>query len=119
MMRKFLIITALLCILFCLASCFSEKEPSPLDYKTSRFWTMRAARSGSPQAQAMVGDMFYNGSGEGKDLKKAWAWYKLAAERGNPSAVEMLPIVASNLSPKDFEKAQEIFSKIKSSLSTN
>jgi len=47
-----------------------------------------AARWANKHAQAWLGWMYLLGRGVERDTKRAWAWMKLAAERGYPEFVE-------------------------------
>ena len=48
------------------------------------------AEQGEPKAQALVGNMYYNGEGIAKDQKEAIRWYHLAADQGHGAAAFML-----------------------------
>lgn len=114
--RPVIIFTWLGVMLICPA-CFFSKEVKVPDHKTSLFWTTRSAQSGSPSAQSMLGEMYYNGNGVTRDLKKSWAWYKLAAEGGDAASKNMLGIIAAELTKEDLGDAQSIFSGLQNTIS--
>ncbi|WP_418067368.1 tetratricopeptide repeat protein, partial [Sedimenticola hydrogenitrophicus] len=55
------------------------------NYEESLKWFKMAAYQGDSIAQFLVGEMYENGQGTGKDLVRAYAWYSLAASGKYPS----------------------------------
>ena len=104
--------------MFICPACFFSSNAKVPDHETALFWTARSARSGSLSAQSMLGDMYYNGNGVARDLKKSWAWYKLAAEGGDAASKNMLGIIAAELSKEDLADAHSIFSGLKNTIQT-
>merc|ERR1719199_1259472 len=63
------------------------------------YWWARAANEGkSAEAMNHLGDMYYKGTGVGKDIEKAKEWWTKAKELGHREATEGL----NNLAPKSF-----------------
>ncbi len=88
--------------------CFFKKPPVEV-HKTSKYWSMKNAKSGSVSAQKMLGSMYYLGDGVPKDLKKAYVWYKLAANQGDSGAQKFVDIITVLLSTDQMEDAQKHF----------
>jgi len=97
-------------IAFC-PGCFQKIVPASDDYKTSMYWSLKSAESGSVSSQKMLGAMYYLGDGVPKDLKKAYMWYKLAAVQGDPAAKKILDIITILLSEDELRDAQALFFK--------
>ena len=55
-------------------------------YLTALKLALPRAESGDPSAQTLIAELYRNGFGVAKDLKKANEWYKFAAESGNREA---------------------------------
>jgi len=91
-----------------LPGCFLTKPPVEA-YKTSEYWSMRNAKTGSVSAQKMLGSMYYLGDGAPKDLKKAYAWYKLAANQGDAGAQKFVDIITVLLTTDQMAEAQKQF----------
>lgn len=69
------------------------------DFKKAMYWWARAANEGkSAEAMNHLGDMYYKGTGVGKDIEKANEWWTKAKELGHREATEGL----NNLAPKSF-----------------
>jgi tetratricopeptide (TPR) repeat protein len=51
------------------------------------------AASGNPEAQTMLGIMYYSGKGVPQDDQAAFSWYQLAAKKGNPQAENNLGVM--------------------------
>ena len=51
-------------------------------------WLQRSAERGEPRAQFVLGTMFFNGDGVGKDWIRAYAWMLRAAASGLPQATQ-------------------------------
>jgi hypothetical protein len=60
------------------------------DYGKAFEWLQKSANQDYPAAQSMLGVMYSNGEGVTRDMKKAAALYKLAAEQGNCSSANSL-----------------------------
>lgn len=64
---------------------------------------------GDKYAQYMVGYMHLHGEGVEQDRIKALAWFRLAAERGEPLLVRMRDEVAAGLTPDQIQTSDVIF----------
>lgn len=68
----------------------------------------RAAEWADKLSQHNIGVMYYHGQGVDKDLPRALAWFRLAAERNYPQIVEMVQQVESELEPAQIARAETI-----------
>jgi len=68
------------------AGLFAEDGVKFIDFDTALDWTMRAAATGSAEAQALAGFIYTSGPPQLRDEAKAMHWYGLAAEAGSPQA---------------------------------
>lgn len=78
------------------------------------YWApyVQKALSGDAKAQCEVGRHSFH--------EYAYAWYSLAADQGEKSAIEYhLPIARNYLSPEKLEKARELVQKIKQEIERN
>ncbi len=91
-----------------LPGCMFKDAPVQ-NYKTFIYWSQRNAEKGSVSAQKMLGAMYYLGEGVPKNLKKAYTWYRLAANQGDPSAQKFLNIITALLPEDQFNEAQALF----------
>ena len=73
----------------------------------------QAARWGNKDAQLTLATMYYNGDGAKKDLKTAYAWAALAAERGASRPMAVREQIGSELSAKDFTKAKALYTEMR------
>lgn len=80
------------------------------DYKLAMLiYTKELAPVGDKYAQYMVGYMNRTGQGVPKNLPRALAWYRLAAERGEPVIVEVRDKLFRKLSPEEVARSNAIF----------
>ena len=56
------------------------------DYASAKALFSAAAATGKAQAQSMLGDIYFDGSGVERDFEKAFTWYKLAAQQSDVHA---------------------------------
>lgn len=70
------------------------------------------APQGDKYAQYMVGYMHLTGRGVVPDPAKALAWYRLAAERGEPKFIEARDALEGTLAAGEQERAQSVFSEL-------
>lgn len=75
------------------------------------------APRGDKYAQYMVGYMHLTGAGVPEDPAVALAWYRLAAERGEPSIELARDELQKSLSPTELATANGLFAKMKAELS--
>lgn len=74
-----------------------------------RIYRQDLAPIGDKYAQYMVGYMHLNGQGVSKDPAEALAWYRLAAERGEPVLIRAHDRLADQLDTTDQAVAERIF----------
>ena len=72
------------------------------DYEESAHW-------GNKLSQFNLGTMYYNGVHVSRDSARAWAWIKLAAERGYPQLVEMEKAIWTELDDTQRARAERVF----------
>jgi tetratricopeptide (TPR) repeat protein len=70
------------------------------------------APQGDKYAQYMAGYMHLQGQGVDADPAAALAWYRLAAERGEPKFIEARDALEAALDPAERERADELFAKL-------
>lgn len=70
------------------------------------------APQGDKYAQYMVGYMHLQGQGVSADPAAALAWYRLAAERGEPKFMEARDELEKTLSAAERERAQALFTSL-------
>ena len=70
-------------------------------------WYQKAANQNHPQAQFLLGAAYYFGKGVKRDLAKAHQWMNLSANAGNPSARIHREAIASKLTPKQAQQAND------------
>lgn len=75
------------------------------------------APKGDKYAQYMIGYMHFSGTGVPEDPAVALAWYRLAAERGEPSIEMARDELLKTLSPTQIATADGLFAELKSELS--
>lgn len=68
----------------------AEQAYAKKDYATALTLYVKLAKRGDVTAQVQVGVLHYMGWGTEKNQKEASAWYKKAAEQGNPTAMNNL-----------------------------
>ena len=90
---------------------FSYYYDVPQDYKVAAQWFRKAAEQGHAEAQFMIGTMYFYGNGVPQDDSEAYAWYNIAAAKGNELASESRDIAAKKLSPRDLSEAQALATK--------
>ena len=88
----------------------------PKSEKEARKWSRLAAKQGNPQAQTLLGSLYYKASGEeSPDTVRAYMWYEVAAAQGNAEARKDLALLTKELSPQQVTEAREKAQKCKSS----
>jgi len=68
----------------------------------------KAALQGDPMAQANTGLMYATGTGTDTDKAKGYAWYSLAASRGNTVAAINRNNLMADMSWEELNRAQAI-----------
>lgn len=88
------------------------------DYDRAYFiYRHELAPKGDKYAQYMVGYMHFSGAGVPEDPAVALAWYRLAAERGEPSIGLARDELQTALTPEQIARANELFAELKAELS--
>lgn len=78
------------------------------DFETARYEALVDAADGKPEAQMLLGQLYFNGEGVEKDLKAAMYWYEKAASQGFVDAQYRLGSLYFDGKydiPKDYDKA--------------
>lgn len=83
------------------------------DYKNAFDYYSIAAELGNPDAQAILGQMYYRGIGVNRDSVQAAEWFRKAAEQGLASAQNCLGVLYQKGEgiAKDYAKAVEWYRK--------
>ena len=63
------------------------------DYKDALEYFKKSARGGETASMVWVGSLYRSGKGCAKDYTKAMLWYKRAADKGNPEAMNNLSMM--------------------------
>jgi TPR repeat protein len=88
----------------------------PKSEKEARKWSRLAAKQGNPEAQTLLGSLYYKTSGEeSPDTLRAYMWYEVAAAQGNAEAKKDLASLEKQLTPQQVTEAREKAQKCKSS----
>src|SRR5258707_1133271 len=88
MRREFLLITLLLTIMYPDFACAQSLSPSsnPQSSRINLKEITKKATSGSIESQFQLGFAYQFGKGVDQDINAAVRWYRMAADRGDPSA---------------------------------
>ncbi len=71
-------------------------------------WLRESARRGYPLAQTSLGVLYLNGDGVQLDRVEAYAWFTLAADQGESSALEAEAALSIELSEEELAHAKEL-----------
>ena len=71
-------------------------------------WLRESARRGYPVAQTSLGVLYLNGDGVPLDRAEAYAWFTLAADQGESSALEAEAALSMELSDEELARAKEL-----------
>lgn len=71
-------------------------------------WLRESARRGYPLAQTSLGVLYLNGDGIPLDRAEAYAWFTLAADQGEASALEAEAALSIELSDEELTRAKEL-----------
>ena len=86
------------------------------DQKEAKKWSRLAAKQGNPQAQLLLGSLYYtHDSDESPDVVRAYMWYEAAAEQGNAEAKKELVSLSKEMSPQQVTDARDKAQKCVSS----
>ena len=69
-----------------------------------------AADGNYPYPQRRLGSLYFLGQGVGRDLKRAYMWYEIAASLGDDGSAGRRDQVASNMTPADIAEAKKLAS---------
>ena len=79
-------------------------------------WYRKAAEQGYGQAQVNLASMYYEGQGVAKDLMEAYAWFNLAASKGDEVARKNLGFLEKQMSAASIlegkKRAKELMKEI-------
>ncbi len=78
------------------------------DYVTARAAFEAGARSGDPESQYMLGQMYAQGRGTLQNYVEAHRWYNLAAARGYGEAVQARDALERRMTPTQIAEAQRL-----------
>ena len=84
----------------------------PRDYEKAAMWYRKAADQGYADARFELGRLYAVGDGVPQDLIQAYIWTGLAADQGHGKAVEILEILALQMSPAQLAEAQQSLRKM-------
>jgi TPR repeat protein len=70
-------------------------------------WLRESAKRGYPLAQTSLGVLYLNGDGVPLDRAEAYAWFTLAADRGESGALEAEAALGVELSDEELAHAKE------------
>lgn len=70
-------------------------------------WLRKSAQRGYPLAQTSLGVLYLNGDGVPLDQVEAYAWFTLAADQGEPDALEAEAALSVELSDEELARAKE------------
>jgi len=71
-------------------------------------WYIKAAEQGHPKAEVNVAIFYYYGVAVPQDRVASYVWFRLAVDAGVEQAKKNLEMNASDLSPEDLARAQEL-----------
>jgi TPR repeat protein len=66
------------------------------------------AAAGNAKAQHLIGVMYHRGEGVARSSVRAFAWFSLAAARGDSDAKAKLTEVSKTLTPDELSQAKEM-----------
>jgi TPR repeat protein len=88
----------------------------PKSEREARKWSRLAAKQGNPQAQQLLGSLYYKQSGEeSPDVTRAYVWYEVAANQGSAEAKKDLAFLEKEMTPQQVSAARELAEKCKTS----
>jgi TPR repeat protein len=78
------------------------------DYPEAEKWYRQAAEKGYGPALINIGVLYYNGSGEKRDLVLAHEYFLLGQMKGDPRASNLLEVTTNKLSKKQMKRASDL-----------
>jgi TPR repeat protein len=88
-------------------------EPDP---KEAARWYRRAALQGLATAQFNLGRALERGEGVEQNAIEAWAWYRLASDRGDTQAKQALQQVQTRMDANSLTKAVTVANDLEKSI---
>ena len=76
------------------------------DYATALNESLAAARQGDADAQYMAGFLFMRGQGTRTDLRRAYQWFSLAAQKGDEFAADELQGLTARMTAAQISQAE-------------
>jgi TPR repeat protein len=92
---------------FSLARLYDLGRGVTQDYKAAVRWYVKAAEQGHTDAQQSLGTMYAEGKGVVKDLITAHMWFNIAASQGSEEAAKNRERVATRMSSREVNEAQD------------
>ncbi len=83
-------------------------EGRQVDLAAAVQWHRRAARQNDVVAQMNLGEMYRRGLGVGRDRKRAWLWFTIAAELGGKWAGDQLAPLERAMSADEIAHAKRM-----------
>jgi hypothetical protein len=97
---------------FNLGRMYDDGQGVPQDYKLAVKWYSAAAEQGISAAQHNVGVMYVKGQGVPVDYIQAYAWFSVAATNGEEEGKKSRDSLASEMTPSQLEKGQQLAKEI-------
>ena len=83
------------------------------DYERAfNIWRKDLVEIGDKYAQYMVGYLYLTGQGTERDVARAYAWYRLAAERGHDELVAVMEELEDHLAPAELEAGMAEYERL-------
>lgn len=83
------------------------------DYdRAFNIWRKDLVEIGDKYAQYMVGYLYLTGQGTERDVARAYAWYRLAAERGHDELVAVMEELEDQLAPAELEAGMAEYERL-------
>ena len=102
-----------------LSSLYFKGEGTERNFDLAFYWASKAAPYDEPVAQLILGAIYDLGLGKQKDLRQAYAWYRLAQELGDKQVIEPLSEIQDMLSNEDKSLAENLVKEKLRSISSN
>jgi TPR repeat protein len=100
---------------------YAEGDETLQDFTLAKRWLECAAKSGDPEAQRRLGDLYAKGWGVEKNALQAYVWYDMAAAGDDEQARHHRQQIIGTMTEQELAQAQkrakEIASHIPSSCS--
>ncbi|HZX22041.1 MAG TPA: SEL1-like repeat protein [Woeseiaceae bacterium] len=91
----------------------AERAYQEGDYERAfRIWRKDLVEIGDKYAQYMVGYLYLTGQGTERDATKAYAWYRLAAERGHDELVRVMEELEPRLTPAELDAGMAEYERL-------